>query len=449
MEIKTNYNHRKTLLNLAWPLILTQAGHIITGITDTIFLGFVSSTHQAAGILANNVYILILVFSIGVSYAITPLVTQANELNESEKKIALFKNALFLNFLVAILSFILLYSTSNLLYFMQQPKVVVELAVPFYNVLIFSMIPVSIFFTCKQYCEGLSNTKIALWVSVIGNLVNIVLNYALIFGKLGLPEMGYIGAAWASFISRIVMGGIFLVILFKSRISQDVPKYFKKVKINFSDVKALSKIAFPSGFQISFEVAAFVVSGLMCGIFGKNQIDAHGIALHLASLTYMFGSGIGSAATIQTGIFFTQKNYIELKESTRQSLFLILSFMGLFMLLFILLRNILPYAFTHEHDIVSLASNLLLIAAFFQLFDGAQVTLMGVLRGMKDVKIPTFIAFLGYWIISIPLGYFLGIYLNFQSIGIWVALCISLMIVALCLFWRYKILIKKLNSARL
>ena len=158
--------HTKNTLSLAWPIVLTQLGYIITGMVDTIFLGHIGPTEQAAGILSNNLFILILVFAIGMSFSITPLVTSANDKNDLIKKTSLFKNSLFINVMVSLVSFAILFLSSFMLYHMQQPLEVVVLAEPFFEVLIFSMIPVSLFFACKQYCEGLSLTKMYLYMII-------------------------------------------------------------------------------------------------------------------------------------------------------------------------------------------------------------------------------------------------------------------------------------------
>src|SRR5688572_996585 len=211
--------HTRETVQLAWPLVITQVGHIVTGMVDNIFLGRIGSTEQAAGILSNNLYVVILVFAIGVSYATTPLVTVAHENNDLMRKASLFKNSLFLNLMVAVVCFVVLYLGSPYMIYFKQPKEVVELAIPFFDVLIFSMIPVSFFFACKQYCEGLSNTRMALIISVAGNLLNILLNYLLIYGHFGFPELGYIGSAWASFYARFFMGAGFMVLVFRSPVS--------------------------------------------------------------------------------------------------------------------------------------------------------------------------------------------------------------------------------------
>jgi MATE family multidrug resistance protein len=435
--------HIKETILLAWPLVITQVGHIVTGMVDNMFLGHIGATEQAAGIFSNNLYVLLLVFVMGMSYAATPLVTSAQEKRNLYEKASLFKNALFLNVLVASLCFIVLYVTSGFLKYMQQPAEVAELAVPFFDVIIFSIIPLSLFFTCKQYCEGLSNTKLALFISIGGNLLNILLNYLLIYGKWGFPELGYLGSAWASFYARAFMGLSFMVLVFTSPITREINAVIRSVYINMGHLTALARIGFNAAMQFIFEVAAFAIAGLMAGSFGKEQLDAHGIALSMAAFTYMFGSGISGAATIRIGTCYARGNWREIRNAGIAALNLVLWVMGFFGLLFWLLHDYLPLAFSTENSIIELAAKLLMIAAMFQLFDGVQVTVIGILRGMQDVKVPTVVTLIGYWIIALPLAYFLAFTLKLETIGIWFALLSSLAFVALTLLWRLKKLVER------
>jgi MATE family multidrug resistance protein len=437
-----NY-HTKETIALAWPLVATQVGHIVTGIVDTIFLGQLGITHQAAGILSNSLYILLLVFTIGMSYALTPLVTEAHESSDTVKKAALFKNGLFLNFAVAAVCFALLFFCSPLMYYLQQPKEVVDMAIPFFQVLVFSMLPVSLFFSCKQYCEGLSNTRIALFISIVGNIANIILNYGLIYGKFGLPELGYMGSAWATFIARTIMGVAFVIMVFRSPLTREIASAYKKVKINLIELAALWRIGFNSAMQFTFEVAAFVIAGLLAGKFGKENIDAHGIALQLASFTYMFGSGIGSAATIRVGIYKSQNNLVELRHAVNAALKLVILVMGVCALFFIVLRSQLPGFFTSHVEVIELTSQLLLIAALFQLFDGLQVTLIGILRALQDIKFPTYATLVCYWVIALPLAWVLAFPAGLGTIGVWIALLVSLILVSAALYFRLRKLIGK------
>ena len=436
------HTHLKETVSLSIPLILTQIGHIITGMVDNIFLGKLGNTEQAAGILSNNLYIILLVFSIGMSYVLTPAITEAH-INQNEKeKASLFKNSLFINMIVAVVLFIILFFSSPLLALMQQPEDVVALAIPFFNVLIFSIIPVALFFVCKQYTEGLSNTKAAMYISVIGNIINIILNYLLIYGYAGLPELGYMGSCWATFIARVFMGIGFLVFVFNHKTVNSFTKYYKEVKINAFHFWSLLKDGLASALQFTFEVTAFAIAGLLAGVFGKEQIDAHGIALSLAAFTYMFASGIGSATTIRVGNFYSSNNLDDVKLAIKTSYQSVIVTMGFMALLFICFNTFLPTIFSNDQEIILIASKLLLFAAFFQLFDGTQVVAIGALRGLDDYKFPTYIAFIGYWVIALPLCYLFAFTFNYKVYGVWLALSVGLGFVSLALYFRIKALLK-------
>lgn len=446
---KLNHSHFNQLISLSGPIVLTQIGHVITGMVDNIFLGKIGKTELAAGILSNNLYVILLVFSIGMSYVLTPLITDAHINKLEDQKASLLKNSLLINLLTSTFLFILLFFLSPILGHMNQPKDVVALAIPFFDVLIFSIIPVSLFFVCKQYAEGHSNTKAALIISVVGNLLNIVLNYGLSQGNLGLPNMGYMGVCWATFISRTFMGLLFLIYLFKNpKLNSFVP-FFKSAKINAYHFWLLFKDGVASGLQFTFEVAAFAIAGFLAGVFGKEQIDAHGIALSLASFTYMFASGISSATTIMVGRYNALENYSSLQKSIQTAFKTVLLTMGLMAIGFVLFKNILPELFTAEKDIISITSQLLLIAALFQLFDGAQVTAIGILRGLEDYKFPTYLAFIGYWLLALPLCYLFAFVMKYEVIGIWLGLSVGLAFVAITLYLRIKhlMLLKLKNTA--
>lgn len=442
MKNTIKHTHLKETITLSIPLILTQIGHIITGMVDNIFLGRIGKTEQAAGILSNNLYVILLVFSIGMSYVLTPAITDAHVNQNEKEKASIFKNSLFINIVIAILLFIILFFSSPLLGYMQQPKDVVKLAIPFFDVLIFSIIPIALFFVCKQYTEGLSNTKAAMYISVIGNIINIILNYFLIYGKAGLPELGYMGSCWATFISRVIMGIGFLVFVFKHKSINSFAKHYKEAKINSQHFWPLFKDGIASALQFTFEVAAFAIAGLLAGVFGKEQIDAHGIALSLAAFTYMFASGIGSATTIRVGKFYALNDITNLKLAIKTSYKSVILTMSCMALLFICFNTFLPTIFSSDPEIILITSKLLLFAAFFQLFDGTQVVAIGALRGMEDYKFPTYISFVGYWLISLPLCYFFAFTIGYKVYGIWLALSIGLGVVSIAVSFRIRILLK-------
>jgi multidrug resistance protein, MATE family len=438
--------HMRHTIVLALPLVVAQVGHIVTGMVDNIFLGkFFGETEQAAGIVSNQLFVLLLVFEIGISLAITPLVASSAINNNPSGKAALLKNSLFLIPAISVVLFIVLYFSAPLLAYMKQPADVVALAGPFFRVLAFSIIPVSFFFACKQYCEGLGNTRASMYISIAGNLVNVILNYFLITGEFIFPDLGYMGSCWATFYARCFMGLCFVVLIFKTQKLNPGKKFFSEAKINFFHLKKIFYIGIGSAFQITFEVAGFVIAGLMCGSFGKQSIDAHGIAMSMAAFTYMFASGISGAATIRVGQFHAAKDKKNILLAGNSAFMLVIGAMGFFALVFLVFHKYLPWGFTDSPAIAELSSQLLLIAAFFQLADGLQVTGLGVLRGMEDVRFPTLITFVGYWLLALPLCYLLAFVVGWKTNGIWVALSVSLVFVAVCLLYRFRKLSRKEN----
>ena len=392
--------------------------------------------------MSNNLFVILLVFSIGMSYVLTPAVTDAHVNQNEKEKASLFKNSLFINMMVAVLLFVILFFSSPLLTYMQQPKDVVELAIPFFDVLIFSIIPVALFFVCKQYTEGLSNTKAAMYISIAGNLLNIVLNYLLIYGHLGLPKLGYMGSCWATFIARCFMGIGFLVFVFKHPSVNSFAVFYKNAKLNAQQFWPLFKDGLASALQFTFEVAAFAIAGLFAGVFGKEQLDAHGIALSMAAFTYMFASGISSATTIRVGNFNSLKSVNDMKLAIQASYKSVIFTMGLMAIFFICFNNYLPSIFSNDQGIILIASKLLLMAAFFQLFDGTQVAAAGVLRGMDDYKFSSYIAFIGYWLIALPLCYILAFVFDYKVYGVWLGLSVGLGFVSIALLFRIRYLLK-------
>ncbi|MGZ3885348.1 MAG: MATE family efflux transporter, partial [Bacteroidia bacterium] len=290
---------------------------------------------------------------------------------------------------------------------------------------------------------GLSNTKAAMYISVTGNILNVGLNYCMIYGKYGFPELHYMGSVWATFIARCFMAVAFLIYIFYNKHTGDIRAVYSKVRISWEKISALGRIGINAGLQFTFEVAAFAIAGFMAGKCGKEQIDAHGITLSIAAFTYMFASGISSASTIRVGNYFAMNEREHVRQAGNAGIKLVLVAMGFFALAFVLFNHVLPRVFSNDAAILELSARLLLIAALFQLFDGLQVTCIGILRGMGDVKYPTWVTLIGYWVIALPLAYYLAFVVKLEVVGIWIALLISLVFVGIALFMRYRALIRR------
>jgi len=430
--------HIKETALLSLPLVISQVGHIITSMTDNAFLGFVNLESQDAGILSNSVFILPLVFLIGICQGLTPKIAGAHVNKREEQKASLLKNSLLLSLLNAIVLYLLILFGLSFLGYFDQPADVVELAGPFLNIIALSLIPLAIFFALKQYCEGLTNTRAAMYISLSGNALNVFLNYVLIFGKLGFPEIGYLGAAWATFISRVFMAIAFFVYMLSHRELKAVFKLFPKVSIRKAELSMLFKMGIGPAVQYIFEVAAFVIAGFMTGWLGKKTFASHGIALSIASFTYMFASGISGASSIRVANFMGLGDRANVKKAGSSGFAIAALVMVIFGFVFLVFNHQLPAFFSEEKEVVELSAGLLLVAALFQLFDGVQCVGLGVLRGLSDVKIPTYLALTAYWLVALPLAYSLAFFFDLGVYGIWFGLSAGLIFAAIAFVARFR-----------
>ena len=439
--------HIKATGILSIPIVISQVGHIVTSMSDNIFLGFIGIEEQAAGILSGNVFTLLLVFSIGMSQGLTPLIAGAHVNNLLNQKASLLKNSLLLNFMVSMVLFGLASIFAANLQLLKQPPDVAILARPFIEVISFSLVPVTIFFTLKQYAEGLTNTRASMYISIIGNLINIALNYTLIYGKFGMPCLGYMGAAWATFWARVFMALAFALYIIYHKSLKEIVKPFLQERVTRHQLKKLFSIGLGPALQFVFEVAAFALAGIMAGWLGKVTLDAHGIALSIAAFTYMFTSGISGAASIRVANFKGLKDWKNIKIAGQAAFVLAGLIMIGFAVVFLFFYESLPTLFNKHAEVIRLSSGLLLVAALFQFFDGIQVTGLGILRGISDVKMPTVIALTAYWIIALPLAYFFGFTQQLGVYGIWYGLTAGLVFSAVALYARFSHITKKQDAS--
>ena len=336
---------------------------------------------------------------------------------------------------------------------MKQPIEVVELAMPYLNLVALSLFPLIIFQGLKQFSDGLSVTKYPMYATLLGNVVNIVLNYVLIFGKLGFPELGIIGAAYGTFFSRLAMVALLWYLLLNKSKTKHYVSRVKWLLFDSSMLKKIINLGTPSALQMLFEVAVFTAAIWLSGTLGKNPQAANQIALNLSSMTFMVAMGLSVAAMIRVG---NQKGLLRYGELRRIgfSIFLLgLLLAFCFAILFFVGHKTLPLIYLDQNDILNLndnkevlkiASKLMLVAAVFQLSDSLQVVALGALRGLQDVKIPTVITFISYWVIGFPISFYLGQSYRLGSMGIWIGLLSGLTAAALLLFIRFNYLTKRL-----
>jgi len=414
-------------------------------VVDSMMVGHVGAVPLAASSLANVAFNVILLFGIGVSYAITPLVASAHGEDNTGKISDVLKHGLAINLLNSFILVGIVIGAKNILYHIDQPEDVVVEAIPYLSVITFSIIPTLIYQSFRQFTEGLSQTRIAM-VAVIGsNIIHVPLNYIFIFGHWGIPAMGLVGAGWATLISRGVMAiGIALYVYY----AKDFRRFRQGFSIGNYSKTLLNKmlhIGLPAGVQFIFEVAAFDFSAVMMAWLGAKTLAAHQIAINLATISYMTTSGLAAATTIRVSNELGKKDFVTLRTVAFTLLWLAITIMFLWGLLFIIGKNFLPELYVSDTEVIAIASPLLIIAGFFQLSDGIQVVCLGALRGLHDVKVPSLFIFIAYWIIGLPLGYWLAFKMSWNATGVWVGLLIGLTLTAAAMVWRFHLLSNRLK----
>lgn len=434
--------YRKNLA-LAVPVIFSQIGQVTVNLVDSIMVGHLGTTELAAASFAINVFHVGMLFGLGITLGLTPLVGQSFNSKIQKNLGSWLKNGILVNFIASI---ILCTAMSSVVLFMNrmgQSKDVVQMAIPFYLIHVSSLIPLMLFFSFKQFFEGIGNTKIAMIITIFINLVNIGLNYVLIYGKLGFPVLGLNGSGYASLISRLIMPVIFVLVIlrkpaFRLYLSEAIHSGFEKMKIS-----RIVSIGLPIGLQMVIEVFSFSLGAIMLGWISKESLAGHQVAMSMASMTYMISFGLAAGTTIRVSHAFGEQNRNELKHAIFASLHMVIAFMSMMGVLFVLLRNQLPLLFTSDPAVVKVAAGLLVVGAFFQIFDGMQVVLLGALRGMADVRIPMFIVFFSYIIVSLPISYLLAFVFSFGYSGVWIGFVFGLSTAAILFGFRLKNQVQK------
>lgn len=440
-------------LSLSFPVILGMLGHTFVQFADNVMVGQLGTAELAAVSLGNSFVFIAMSLGIGFSTAITPLVAEADSAGNVASGKSAFKHGLVLCTILGLSLFGLILVAKPLMYMMKQPIEVVELAMPYLDLVAFSLVPLIIFQAIKQFSEGLSQTKYPMYATVIANVVNIFLNYVLIFGNWGFPELGIVGAALGTLISRVVMV-FYLWALMRNKMKfQPYVTGFNFKVLEKKVMKKIFNLGFPSALQMFFEVAIFTSAVWLSGVLGKNHQAANQIALNLSSMTFMVGMGLGVAAMIRVG---NQKGLLNFKDLRRiaYSIFLLTFFLEIiFAAIFLIFNNWLPTMYLDVNDVANqvdntevilIAAQLLIVAAVFQISDGLQVVILGALRGLQDVKIPTLITFIAYWLVGFPISFYLCLYTDLKSTGIWIGLLAGLTTSAVLLYIRFNTLTQKL-----
>ena len=429
--------HITATLQLAYPVIIGQLGIIMMGVVDSLMVGRLGAAPLAASALGNSLAFIVLIIGIGVSLAVTPLVAITVGAKKFEDCGIYFRQSLLINSILSIIIAVAIFFLADLIRFFDQPVEVQVQAMSYMKIIGLSAIPLMFFQTYKQFIEGLSIMRPAMIITLLANLINAFANWVLIFGNLGFPALALNGAGWATFASRVFMSATLMIYVMNNSFFKQYDVSFHFKSINWHVIKKILSLGLPSGFQYFFEVGAFSFAVVMVGWLGTKPQAAHQIAISLASISFMAVLGISVAGSIRVGNAVGMKDIHETRRAGFTASLIGASIMIFSGVIFILFRNFLPTLYVDDSEVISLASSLLIIAALFQISDGTQAVGIGILRGLTDVKIPTAITFIAYWIVGLPVGYLLGFTFNIGVQGVWIGLLLGLTTSAILLTLRF------------
>ena len=434
---QTYRSHFRATLSLSIPVMVGQLGTILMTFIDNLMIGDISYVHLSAASLGHGMFIIIAILGVGLTLAISPLVAEAHGAEDIGRCDKYLKGSLAIGLSGGIILGALVYLSGYLLPYMNQPEEDVRLALPYLQILGWATIPMLLFLVLKHFADGLSLTRVAMYITLVGLAFNTFANWLLIYGQWGLPRLELTGAGIGTLMSRTLMFVLMAAYISWHR-NFAAFSLFKGWNASLIPlVRKILKVGIPSGLQFFFEVGAFVGAALMVGWIGSAERAAHQIVIQMAAVTFMVVSGIAAGSAIRVGNNLGRKDWLMVRQAGMAGVYLSAAFMALMGLAFVLGRNILPSMFVDEPFVLSIAAQLMLMAGFFQLFDGVQAVGIGILRGIQDVRIPTLYAFISYWLVNLPLGYVLGFYTSLGVVGIWIAFIVSLAVASFLMVGRF------------
>lgn len=440
-------------LRLALPVVLTQLGQILTQLADNLMVGRYGGddpTPLAAVSFGGSVFFILFIAVIGVALGMTPLVGELYAQGDRKRSASLLQNGILFYTLLGLAMGLVQWSVTPLLYRLGQPVEVVDMAIPYYRMLVLSMPFIMLFFAFKQFLEGVGNTKVEMVVTILVNLANIGFNSIFIYGRLGFPELGAEGAGLGTLLSRMIAPVLMIGYFLNRRRYRLYLTGFSLRSYSWSTVRQLLRMGLPISLQMFLEASAFVGTGIMMGWFGdlaKVSMSANQITTTLGNCAFMIVMSIGASTTIRVSHCYGARNIGELSLAAKASYHLVLAWNALAAVVFISLRHVIPTLFTTNAEVIALTSHLLIFAALYQLSDGIQNVSVGVLRGIQDVKIIMPIAFVSYWLLNLPVGYLLGFTLDMGPAGLYLGFSFGLSAAAVMMILRIRRSIRRLYTS--
>lgn len=437
MNFKSYIPFYKNNLVIAVPVMLSQLGQVVVQMADTMMVGRLGAEELASVSFAGAVFNVGLLFSMGTALGLTPLVGKAFAEKKDGETVSLFQNSFILNLIFACLVGGVLFGVSFFMDKMGQTDRVAELAIPYFRIMVVSMFPLMIFLSFKQFMEGIGNTRTAMVITILANLINIGLNYLWIYGKMGFQEYGVAGAAYATLVSRVLMPVFFLFVFLQDK---SLRYFFSQFRMKIFSVKKMievTKVGLPIGTQILVEQMAFSFTAVMVGWLGAVALASHQIAMNMSYMIFMILGGLSAGTTIRVSHQLGVKAYGDMRKAAFASFHLTIGTVILAATGMILFRYHLPMIFTSDPEVIAMSAQLLIICAIYQIPDGLQVVSLGALRGIADVKRPMIYAIISYIFINIPIGYFCGFVLNMGATGIWTGFIFGLSTASILFITRF------------
>lgn len=430
--------HYRSLLSLGLPIMIGQLGMIILGFADTMMVGHHSTTELGAASFVNNIINLVIITATGFSYGLTPIVGGLfgrEELPQAGRALrcALLANLMAGAIMMAALG-ILYFNVGNI----GQPKELLPYIKPYYLVLLASIPFVMLFNAFKQFTDSITETRTSMWILLSGNLLNIIGNYVLIYGKAGMPEMGVVGAGVATLLSRVVMVALFLFVFLSRKKMRPYREGFFVLGWSRQLVRRLVSLGTPIALEMGMETASFSLSIIMVGWLGTIALASHQVMITISQFTFMVYYGLGAAVAVRTSYFNGQDDRDNVCHTVVAGLQVMVALELLLSGIIFLLRNHIGGWFTDSAEVSSTVISLMVPFFIYQFGDGLQINYANALRGIADVKPLMVIAFIAFFVISLPVGYFCGFVLNFGLVGVWMAFPFGLTSAGVMMWYRFK-----------
>lgn len=435
MDFNRYLLHYKELAKLGLPIMVGQLGVIILGFADTMMVGRYGTADLAAASFVNNMFNLVIIFSTGFSYGLTPVVGGLFGRGEHLQIGRTLKNSLAVNAVMSLILMLIMCVLYLNIHRLGQPQELLPLMRPYYLVLLVSLLFVLLFNAFKQFSDGITDTVTPMYILLGGNVLNIFGNWLLIYGNLGFPEMGLLGAGIATLFSRIMMLVVFVVIFFTAKRYAVYREGFIQGKVNREDCLQLNRIGMPVGLQMGMETASFSLTTIMVGWIGTLALAAHQVMLTVSQLGFMVYYGMAAAVAVRTSFFHGQKNISQTRDAASAGFHIILAIAVVVSAAVLILRSSLGALFTDNAEVIAMVAQLVVPFVIYQFGDGMQCNYSNALRGISDVKKVMLYAFVAYFLVSLPSGYFFGFILDWGLVGVWMSFPLGLTAAGL-LFWN-------------